>query len=389
MPLKPTWNWQQNDWPEFRYHASKLTAFESEFLLQAGVFSGAIKHAGAEDNERLTIDLISDEALKTSEIEGEILNRESLQSSIRRNFGLASDNRKIPPAEQGIARMMVDLYRNFDASLTHEILFQWHEMLMTGRRDLRDVGHYRTDESPMQVVSGPLHAPKVHFEAPPFHAVPTEMARFIQWFNETSPKGKAPMQVLARAGTAHLYFVSLHPFEDGNGRIGRAVAEKAISQGLGQPTLIALSHCIQSKRSAYYDILERSNKRNEITEWLVYFCKTALSAQKHAQRMLDFLIVKTHFYDRHRGQFNERQGKAIERMFREGPDGFKGGLSAEKYLRITGTSRATATRDLHDLVDKQALIRSGVLKGARYQLAVGLNIETPVRQRSPERPSAT
>ena len=370
MPLKPTWNWQQNDWPEFRYDASKLAAFETEFLIQAGMFSGAVKHAGDGDREQLTVELISDEALKTSEIEGEILNRESLQSSIRRNFGLAADNRKIPPAEQGIARMMVDLYRNFATPLTPEILFLWHEMLMNGRQDLKDAGRYRTDESPMQVVSGPLHAPKVHFEAPPFHAVPSEMTRFIRWFNQTSPRGKTPTLALARAGIAHLYFVSIHPFEDGNGRIGRAVAEKAISQGLGQPTLIALSHCIQSKRSAYYDNLERSNQRNEITDWLVHFSETVLTAQKHAQRMLDFLIEKTHFYDRHRGQFNERQGKVVERLFREGPDGFKGGLSAENYLRITGTSRATATRDLQDLVDKQALTRAGQLKSTRYRLNI-------------------
>ncbi len=166
-PITRIWNWQQEDWPEFRYDASKLDAFEAAFLRQSGVFSGAVKHVGDEDRQQLTVELISDEALKTSEIEGEFLNRDSLQSSIRRNFGLASDNRKIPPAEQGISQMMVDLYRHFDAPLTDKLLFHWHEMLMNGRRDMKDIGRYRTDESPMQVVSGPLHAPKVHFEAPP------------------------------------------------------------------------------------------------------------------------------------------------------------------------------------------------------------------------------
>jgi Fic family protein len=141
---------------------------------------------------------------------------------------------------------------------------------------------------------------------------------------------------------------------------------------LGQSTLIALSHSINSRRKTYYDLLERSNKQNEITDWLIYFAKTALQGQAHAQRMLDFLIAKTRFFDRLRGQLNERQEKVVTRMFREGPDGFKGGLSAENYLRTTGTSRATATRDLQDLVDKKALLRTGVLKSTRYQLSITL-----------------
>jgi Fic family protein len=373
MPSHKIWNWQQEDWPAFRYDPAKLEAFEAAFLRQSGVFSGAVRHVGDEDRQQLTVELISDEALKTSEIEGEFLNRDSLQSSIRRNFGLASDNRKIPPAEQGISQMMVDLYRHFDAPLTDELLFHWHEMLMNGRRDMKDVGRYRTDESPMQVVSGPLHAPKVHFEAPPSPSLPKEMQRFIQWFEHTAPKGKAPLRVLTRAGIAHLYFVSIHPFEDGNGRIGRAIAEKAVSQGLGQASLIALSHTINSKRKAYYDMLEHSNRRNEITDWLVYFAKTVLDAQDYSQRMLDFLIAKTKYFDRFRGRFNERQEKVIARMFREGPTGFKDGLSAENYIRITETSRATATRDLQDLVDKQALIRTGSLKSTRYHLPIELH----------------
>jgi len=377
MPNHQIWNWQQKDWPEFRYAASNLEAFEAAFLRQSGVFSGAVRHVGDEDRQQLTVELISDEALKTSEIEGEFLNRDSLQSSIRQNFGLASDYRKIPPAEHGISQMMVDLYRHFDAPLTDELLFHWHEMLMNGRRDVKEVGRYRTDESPMQVVSGPLHAPKVHFEAPPSPALPKEMKRFIQWFEHTAPKGKALLGILARAGIAHLYFVSIHPFEDGNGRIGRAIAEKAVSQGLGQASLIALSHTINSKRKAYYDMLEHSNRRNEITEWLVYFAQTVLEAQDYSQRMLDFLIAKTRYFDRFRGQFNERQEKVIARMFREGPTGFKGGLSAENYIRITETSRSTATRDLQDLVDKQALVRTGSLKSTRYHLNIELQPGSP------------
>jgi len=370
MPHLNTWNWQQDDWPEFRYNSAKIDALEAEFLRQSGVFIGAVKHVSDDDRQQLTVELISDEALNTSEIEGEILNRDSLQSSIRRNFGLTTDNRKIPPAEQGIAQMMVELYRQFDTPLSDELLFHWHEMLMNGRRDIKDVGSYRTHDSAMQVVSGPLHAPKVHFEAPPSKSVPKEMKRFVKWFNRTAPGGKSPLPILTRAGIAHLFFVCIHPFEDGNGRVGRAIAEKAISEGLGQSTLIALSQTINRARKSYYEMLESSNKHNEITAWLIYFAETVIQAQAQAQSMLDFIIAKMKFYDRLRGQLNERQDKAIARMMREGPDGFKGGLSAEKYISITGTSRATATRDLQDLVEKKALVQVGNLKSTRYHLYI-------------------
>ena len=370
MPHKPTWNWQQEDWPQFRFDSAKLDTLEAEFLRQSGVFIGAVKHVSDDDRQQLTVELMRDEAFNTSEIEGEILNRDSLQSSIRRNFGLTTDNRKIPPAEQGIAQMMVELYRQFDKPLSNELLFHWHELLMNGRRDIKDVGSYRTHDSAMQVVSGPLHSPKVHFEAPPSKSIPEEMKRFMQWFAHTAPGGKSPLPILTRAGIAHLYFVCVHPFEDGNGRVGRAVAEKVISEGLGQATLIALSQTINRARRNYYETLESSNKHNEITAWLVYFAQTVIQAQAQAQSMVDFIIAKMKFYDRLRGQLNERQDKAIARMMREGPDGFKGGLSAEKYISITGTSRATATRDLQDLVEKKALVRVGSLKSTRYHLYI-------------------
>ena len=370
MPYGITWNWQHPDWPEFRFDRTRLDALEAEFLRQSGIFTGALRHVGETEKEQLTVELIGDEALHTSEIEGEILNRDSLQSSIRRNFGLSTDNRKIPAAEQGIAEMMVDLYRRFDGPLTRELLFDWHRMLMNGRRDLDDIGCYRTSENAMQVVSGAIHSPKVHFEAPPSKSVPKEMSRFFDWFKRSAPGGKSPLPILTRAGIAHLYFVSVHPFSDGNGRIGRAIAEKAISEGLGHATLIALSQTINHARKTYYGKLEANNKGIEITHWLTYFARTLLDAQGRAQTQLDFIIAKTKFHDRLRGQLNERQEKAIARMMREGPDGFKGGLSAEKYIRLTGASRATATRDLQDLVEKEALIRIGKLKSTRYRLVI-------------------
>lgn len=372
MDAQNKWNWQQDDWPRFRFDKSALDEREAKFLLRGGLLLGALRHIGEEDKSVLTIDLISNEAVKTSEIEGEYLNRDSVQSSIRRNFGLATDARRIPPAEQGIADMMVDLYRSFAEPLTHETLFRWHAMLTTGRRELHTIGAYRTLKDPMQIISGPVGNPKVHFEAPPSAIVEKEMEGFIGWFNETAPDSKTTLSALARAGIAHLYFVTIHPFEDGNGRIARALAEKALSQALGQATLIALSQTIQNNKKDYYEALHRSSRENEITAWLVYFAKTVLRAQETTQRMVDFVIQKTKLYDRIKDQLNERQEKALAQIFREGVEGFKGGLSAENYIAITGAARATATRDLQDLVEKGVLIRTGALKSTRYHL----NIET-------------
>lgn len=361
-----TWNWQQEDWPHFRYDARALKGYEAEFLQSCGVLIGALKHVGAQDQKRLTVDLISDEALKTSEIEGEILDRDSVQSSILRHFGLHTDRRRIAPVEAGIAEMVVDVYEGYDAPLSHDMLFQWHGMVMNGRRDIQDIGRYRTDEEPMQIVSGPIHKPAIHFEAPPAGVVDVEMARFLEWFN----MGSAALPAVTRAGIAHLYFECIHPFEDGNGRIGRAVADKALSQVLGQPTLIALSHAIQHQKKAYYKALEENNRDMEITDWLVYFARTVLQAQAHTQRMIDFLIAKTKLYDRLRGTLNARQDKVMARLFRAGPEGFEGGLSAENYIAITETSRATATRDLVGLVGLGALRKTGERKHTRYWLEI-------------------
>jgi Fic family protein len=175
---------------------------------------------------------------------------------------------------------------------------------------------------------------------------------------------------LTRAGIAHLYFVSIHPFEDGNGRIARGLAEKALSQAIGQPSLIALSKTIQRRRSAYYNALEAANKDNEITPWLTYFAEVLIEAQAQSLALIDFLIAKTKFYDRFRDRMNERQAQVLARMFREGLEGFKGGLSAANYITIADTSRATATRDLHELVAMCAVKQTGTLKSTRYHLAI-------------------
>ncbi len=367
-----TWNWQLPDWPDFTWDKARLALAEQQFLVGGGVLLGTVKHLGEEERNQLTVEAMSTEAVTTSEIEGEILDRASVQSSIQRQLGLAADDRRVAPKEQGTAEMMVDLYRTFSAPLSEEMLFGWHRMLMSGRRDIKDVGCYRTSDEPMQVVSGAIGAPKIHFEAPPSAQVPREMAGFIDWFKRTAPGGTQPLPALTRAGAAHLYFESIHPFEDGNGRIGRAIAEKSLAQSLGQPTLIVLAATILVRRASYYNALEAANRQNEITNWLAWFGGVTIEAQRRTLALIEFLIEKAKLFDRLKGQLNERQQKALLRMFKEGPEGFKGGLSAGKYSTITGASPATATRDLADLTDKGALVRTGELRHARYTLSVPL-----------------
>jgi Fic family protein len=363
-----TWNWQNPDWPNFRWDAARIAAAEEKFLLGAGVGLGASKHLGEEERNQHIVEAMSGEALTTSEIEGEILNRASVQSSIQRQLGLVADQRRIPPAERGIAEMMVDLYRSTAEPVSEQMLFRWHQMLTLGRRDLIDIGRFRTSAEPMQVVSGAMGAEKVHFEAPPSNQVPAEMSRFIVWFNRTGPQGTESLPAITRAGIAHLYFESIHPFEDGNGRIGRALAEKALAQSFGQPALTGLATTILAHQKNYYEALERANKGTEITDWLAWFSEIAIEAQRRTIAQVEFLIAKTKLMDRLRGNINDRQQKALLRMMKEGPEGFKGGLSAGNYATITGATPSTTTRDLTDLIEKGALIRTGERKHARYAL---------------------
>jgi Fic family protein len=364
------WNWQLIDWPNFGFDPTRLRAAEERFLRGSGVVVGTMHHLDGDARQGLVIELISQEMVESSAIEGEVLDRASVQSSIARQLGFVADKRRSNPAEAGAAELMADLYRRYAEPLTDNLLFEWHRMLMNGRRDLADIGAYRTHPDPMQIVSGVLYAPRVHFEAPPSDRVPAEMAPFVAWFNNSSPRGNAPLPAITRAAIAHLWFETIHPFEDGNGRLGRAIAEKALAQSLEAPTLTALAATIHRHKKAYYAELQRASQSNQIDHWMSWFSDIVLEAQGRTIETINFLIEKTRLLDRLKGKINPRQEKALIRMMAEGMDGFAGGLSAQNYRTITDAASATATRDLADLVELGALERVGERRYARYHLKI-------------------
>lgn len=362
------WNWQLESWPNFTWDSDKLVVYEQSFTENAGIIIGSSQHISQEGKQNLFIDLMCTDALDSSEIEGEHLNRDSVQSSIKKELGLSAEAPRASLAERGIAKMMVNLYQTISSPLTHQVLFEWHQFLMGNSHHLEDVGQYRSHEEAMQIVSGPDYDRKTHFEAPPSKCVPAEMEQFINWFERSSPAGSASLPTLTRAGIAHLWFESIHPFEDGNGRIGRAIAEKALSQGFSKPVMTVLAKILLKKRKEYYQQLGLASKTLDLTSWLLWFANIALEAQQSTYMYIDFIIKKSVILREAEGKINPRQEKVLLRLFHAGPEGFVGGLSAKNYMSITGATIATTTRDLNDLVKKNILKRTGELKATRYFL---------------------
>jgi len=374
-----TWNWQKPEWPHFVWDQNKLVRAERLFLEETSMASGAALHLTTEDKAALTVELMTGNAVDTSEIEGEALDRQSVQSSIQRQFGFKTQRKQATPAERGIAELTVDTFRNYATPLTSETLFSWHALVMGGRFDLDTVGGYRDHAEPMQIVSGLGRKRRVHFEAPPSEKVAEETERLMRWFNQSDPKtATPPLPILARAGIVHLWFESIHPFEDGNGRIGRVLAEKALMQGMSNPTVTALSTTLLRRRKEYYHALEKANVDLEITDWLLWFASAAIEAERSCRSQVEFLIAKTKLLDSLRGKINARQEKALLRLFAAGPGGFVGGLSAKNYATITGAPSATVTRDLVDLVHKGALKKTGERKTTRYFLHIEIAPATKV-----------
>jgi Fic family protein len=361
------YNWQQKDWPNFRYETSGIEDMLFQFAERTGRINGFLEGLPKAMQTEAMINIMVSEAIKTSEIEGEYLSRKDVVSSIRRNLGLHGGLSIVKDKKaQGISELMIAVRNSFLEPLNQETLFSWHAMLMKGNKSI-EVGVWRTHLEPMQNVSGTMGKEKTHYEAPPSAKVEKEMTNFIKWFNSTAPNGSKPIKKpILRAAIAHLYFESVHPFEDGNGRIGRAISEKALSQSIQRPILLSLSKSIEQHKNNYYDALQLAQRSNEITPWITYFVKTVLDTQIQAEEEIEFTLKKTKFFDVNLTALNERQLKIIGRMLDEGPKGFEGGMNARKYVGITGTSKATATRDLQDLVEKGIFIPVGAGRNARY-----------------------
>jgi Fic family protein len=367
------YNWQQKDWPDFSYSPEGVENELFAFAEKTGHISGLLKALPEESQLETIIDMMVTEAIKTSEIEGEYLSRKDVLSSIRKNLGLVSSPEYIKDKKAaGIGELMIDVRNTYKEELTQGKLFAWHKMLLPVSTGI-EVGAWRTHEEPMQVISGAIGKLKVHYEAPPSARVPKEMEHFITWFNDTAPGGRKEIKKApVRSAIAHLYFETIHPFEDGNGRIGRAIAEKALSQGIGRPVLLSLSRTIEANKKAYYDALQEAQGSNEITAWIHYFIKTTLDAQIQAEEQIDFTLKKVKFFDRFRDQLNDRQLVVIKRMLEEGRKGFEGGMNASKYGSISKVSKATATRDLQELLELGAFILLGEGGGRSTKYEVNL-----------------
>ncbi|MBE9463439.1 Fic family protein [Dyadobacter subterraneus] len=365
------YNWQRPDWPNFVYNLSGLEDLLLYFAEETGNITGILQAAPENVKAENLLNIMVSEAIKTSEIEGEYISRQDVVSSIRNNLGLNSSPQAVKDKRaKGLSTLMIDVRKTFADILTEEKLFEWHVMLL-GENKAVNSGIWRKGVEPMQVISGTIGREKIYFEAPPSVRVPQEMQRFIKWFNETAPGGSQEIKrAPVRSAIAHLFFESIHPFEDGNGRIGRVLAEKALSQTMGRPVMLSLSRKIEADRKSYYNALETAQSSNEITDWIRYFVQIICDAQFEAKEILNSTLKKTKFYDQFKNSFNERQAKAIKKMLETGPDDFKGGMTAKKYMSINKTSKATATRDLQYLVEINALIITGGGRSISYLLPI-------------------
>ena len=349
--------WQNDDWPSWRYDLAKLAGPLAEVSRAQGLLMGRLADVGLALRDQASLSVLTEDVVKTSEIEGQQLNVESVRSSIARRLGvdigaLAAVDRNV----EGVVEMVLDATLHCDAPLTSKRLFGWHAALFpTGYSGLThiNVGVWRDDATgPMQVVSGPVRRQRVHYQAPAAEQLKIETERFLKWANSATPE-----PALVKAGLAHLWLVTLHPFDDGNGRIARAVGDLFLARADGSPQrFYSLSAQIQRERKAYYDVLEASQKGTlDVTEWLSWFLSTLQRALGSAQHTLDAVLVKARFWQRWATTpLNQRQVTLLNRLL----DGFDGKLSSSKWAAIAKCSPDTALRDISELLAHGVLRKS-------------------------------
>lgn len=363
--------WQRRDFPHFRYDRAALQAPLAECRVRLARLLGTTEVMRTEEREELRLGRWTEEARLTSDIEGIRLSREDVRSSLERHLqaGAIGEGGRSREASQ-VAALMVRVEQDSDPALpvTEEMLLEWHRVLMGDRRDIH-VGRWRSSPQPMQIVSGRvIGRESVHYEAPPSAALPELLKAFFRFCN--LPAASSPDEAILHSGLVHLYFETLHPLEDGNGRIGRALAQRDLQARMGKHLPLSLSATIDRDRTSYYDRLEEAQGGTmEVTPWLVYWVGLLGEALEMTFAWARFITQKAHFGDRMReASLSDRQTKVLRRMLDEGPEGFRGGMTARKYASLTRSSKATATRDLTALLELGLLRREGEGRSTAYCL---------------------
>jgi Fic family protein len=377
MARARTYIWQHNIWPELTFSHEVAGPHIAAARRLQGEIEGKAGAIGLDRKGEVAAEVLAQEVLATAAIEGEKLDPTAVRSSVMRHLGLA-DTGPYDRHVDGLVEVIGDATTAFQLPLDHDRLYRWRSALFPGGTSgitRIAVGRYRDHADPMQIVSGRLGKEKVHYEAPPSARVHAEMERFLRWFARTTPApGKAPkMDGLARSAIAHLWFESIHPFEDGNGRIGRAIVDMAIAQDQGSPLrLYSLSRQLLECRTAYYDALNGAQRgTGDVTGWVAWFVRQISAACMRSSQVIDRAIEKSRFWANHAGaELKPRQRKVLQRLLDDGDAGFEGGLNAEKYMKMTAVSKATATRDLTEMLAEDLLWTQGQGKGLRYFINV-------------------
>lgn len=371
----PQWIWQQPQWPQFSWQPDKLADLLRQCTSEQGRLLGRLGAVGDESSRQGMLDTLLQNIITSSAIEGEALNAGSVRSSLARRLGVHEPKEaQRTSRSEGLAQLMVDATCNHAQPLSVERVLQWHSLLFPADDSSQlhtpvRVGELRGSE-PMQVVSGRLDRPTVHFEAPSRHGLEQQLETFVDWFNVAS----TTLDPLLRAGLAHLWFVTLHPFDDGNGRLTRALTDLALAQGDHQAVrFYAMSASILDNRVGYYSVLEQTQKADmDVTPWLVWFLQTLLAAITAAITNIDRVLNKARFWQAHRAlPLSKEQLKVINRLLDGGAKGFEEGISAAQYQAVAKVSKATATRHLADLLEKGLLQRlPGGGRSTRYEIAL-------------------
>ncbi len=363
--------YQKPGWPRFFWNTEKLLTLLTEVRNMQGRIVGQMSALGFSLKDHANLEILTQDILNSTEIEGEVLDKNQVRSSIARRLGLnvsglVASDRNV----DAVVEMMIDATRNFDQPLTRDRIIGWHNTLFpsgySGMLKIR-VGKFRDDASgPMQVISGPIGKEKVHYQAPPAAALEIEMAAFFDWFNK-----EQGIDLVIKSALAHLWFVTLHPFDDGNGRIARALADMILARSDGQPhRFYSMSAQIRTERKQYYEVLEKTQKSSlDVTCWLEWFLKCLLNAIKASATTLDMVVFKHNFWLTNAAKIeNERQRKMLNKLL----DGFDGNLTSSKWAKICKCSQDTALRDIRDLLEKKILQKlPGGSRSTAYALKKG------------------